>query len=79
MAGTPDSIKEAKRLLHLTPVRRSTRKDRNGPGLATDHDLCFDSPSQANGLEEYCGVEVVPNNALIFSDSKVGVDNTDSC
>ena len=68
IAGTPDA-REAKRLLHLTPVRRSTRKNRSGPGLAEDQSLCFDSPSQANGsvVEEYGGVEIIPNKALAGS------------
>lgn len=71
-AGTPDAKEAKRRLLHLTPVRRSTRKNRNGPGLAVDQSLCFDSPSQATatcpkGAEgEYEGVEVIPNKALGF-------------
>ena len=72
VAGTPDAKEAKRRLLHLTPVRRSTRKNRNGPGLAVDQSLCFDSPSQATatctkGAEgEYEGVEVIPNKALGF-------------
>ena len=72
VAGTPDAKEAKRRLLHLTPVRRSTRKNRNGPGLAVDQILCFDSPSQATvtcpkGAEgEYEGVEVIPNKALGF-------------
>ena len=47
-----------KRLLYLTPVRRSTRKS-----LCHEFkgELCFDSPSQAEG---YDLVEIVPNDAL---------------
>lgn len=70
VAGTPDAKEVKHRLLHLTPVRRSTRRNRNGPGLAVDQSLCFDSPSQATtarGEEEaYEGVEVIPNKALGF-------------
>ena len=69
MAETPDSRK-ARRLLHLTPVRRSTRKNRNGPGLTMDQSMCFDSPSEAKGSEEYGEVEIVPNRALILTESK---------
>lgn len=64
----PDA-REAKCLLHLTPVRRSTRKNRNGPSLTVDQRLCFDSPGQAaNGSEEYEGVKVIPNKALVLSE-----------
>ena len=76
VAGTPDAKEAKRRLLHLTPVRRSTRKNRNGPGLAIDQSLCFDSPSQATAKgseEEYEGVEVIPNEALGF-----GVDSLPS-
>ena len=68
VAGTPDTKGTKRRLLHLTPVRRSTRKNRNGPSLTIDQSLCFDSPSQATtkGVEEYEGVEVIPNKALGF-------------
>ena len=69
MAGTPDS-REARHLLHLTPVRRSTRKNRNGPSLALDQSMCFDSPSEARGSEECSEVEIVPNRALILSESE---------
>ena len=69
MAGTPNS-RETRRLLHLTPVRRSTRKNRSGPGLTLDQHMCFDSPSEARGSEECGEVEIVPNRALILSESK---------
>lgn len=80
VAGTPDS-KEMRYLLHLTPVRRSTRKNRNGPGVALDHSMCFDSPSQATAGgcgsdSEYGGVEIVPNKALVLSETKAVNDNT---
>lgn len=48
--------------LELTPVRRSTRAHRSGPGLALDRTLCFDSPSQANAEE----IKVLPNKALVM-------------
>ena len=79
---TPDS-RDARRLLHLTPVRRSTRKNRNGPGLELDHSMCFDSPSEVGVSEEYGGVEIVPNKALVclrservktFNDNTSGAD-----
>ena len=61
--ATPDVYR--KRILHLTPVRRSTRKNRQGPGMELDKNLCFDSPSEACTLEEFENVEVVPNQALV--------------
>ena len=54
------------RLVYLTPVRRSTRKNRHCPGLLHDQDLCFDSPGQLAREERYhdTQVEIVPNLAL---------------
>jgi len=60
--GTPDA--NQKRKLHLTPVRRSTRKNRQGPGMDLDKTLCFDSPSEARFLGAFEDIEIVPNKAL---------------
>lgn len=78
VAATPDSKETWDiKLLHLTPVRRSTRKNRCGPGLELDHSMCFDSPSEASSVEGYGRVEVVPNRALAAGKARLNTDGAD--
>lgn len=62
MLRHPSVTPSGKKLLHLTPVRRSTRKNRHGPGLSLDCTLCFDSPSEVHTHEH---IHIIPNAALL--------------
>eukprot|EP00731_Ephydatia_muelleri_P031231 Em0022g745a len=55
--------------IFVTPVRRSTRKNKSTLGVELDKAVCFDSPSDLCIVDNTCIVKVVPNLALLFGNS----------
>ena len=65
-AATPTELSGT---IFVTPVRRSTRKNKSTLGVELDNAVCFDSPSDLNTAGSSCVVKVVPNLALLFNNS----------
>lgn len=60
-----DDTDAGKKLLYLTPVRRTSRRSRSiCPQLVPKGETCFTSPSELSEREGYDGVEVLRNEAL---------------